>query len=185
MIIEYTKDKRWQCFPTAFAMLHLHEEFPPLGSRILTPARVMELIGHDGSAITHAGLPEPLKRRGFHIQEIIDVALYLGYAMTEIQHSPQIVSKPWTPNLGHTDCLVAPVQITKGDDASRRFKRHIDESQGILATRTKIQSHAWAYEDGTIYDPDGNHAPMKFNAEDLAKLGHFPVALWRLDLIAD
>jgi len=167
-------------------MLHLHEDLGAIGSQILTPERVMKLIGHDGSAITHAGLPEPLKRRGFHIQEIIDVALQLGYAMTEIQHSPQIISKPWKPSLDQTDSLIRPIQIKESDDASRRFKRHIDESRGILSTRQKDgKSHAWAYEDGTIYDPDGNHAPMKFNEEDLAELGHFPVALWRLDRITD
>lgn len=185
MIIEYVKNKRWQCFPTAFAMLGLDEEIPPIGSLPLTPERVMELIGHDGGFITHPGLPEPLKRRGFHIQEIIDVAISLGYAMTEIQHSPQIVSKPWKPNLGHADCLVAPTRIKEGDDASRRFKCHIDTSQGILATRTKYKSHAWAYEDGTIYDPDGDHPPMQFDEADLAKLQHTPVALWRVDRIAD
>lgn len=184
MIIEYVKNKRWECFPTAFAMLDLHEDCGAIGSLLLTPERVMKIIGHDGSAITHAGLPEPLKRRGFHIQEIIDVALYIGYAMTEIQHSPQIVSVPLKSTMEQTT-MIKPIQIKEGDDASRRFKRHIDTSQGILATRTKLKSHAWAYEDGTIYDPDGDHPPMQFDEADLAKLQHTPVALWRVDRIAD
>lgn len=169
MITEYVKRERWQCFPTALAML--------IGT--LTPDAVMDLIGHDGSEITHAGLPEPLKRRGFHIQEIIDIALLLGYSMTEIQHSPQLVSVP----LKSTMEQAPPIQIKKSDDASLRFKCHVDTSRGILSTRTRITSHAWAYEDGTIYDPDGDHPPMQYNEADLAKLQHHPVALWRLDSI--
>jgi hypothetical protein len=164
MITAYDKPKRWQCLPTTFAML-----------TGLTPKGVMTYIGHDGSDITHPGLPEPLKRRGFHIQEIIDVAFELGYAMTEIQYYYSI-----TPL-----STIAGMQIIEGDDASRRFEEHIHESRGILATHTKVGGHSWAYENGIVYDPDGKQPPREYDLQAFLTLGHMPKMLWRLDPIAD
>lgn len=169
MITEHKKPKRWQCLPTAFAML-----------TPLTPSDVMARIGHDGSEITHAGLPEPLKRRGFHIQEIIDVAFYYGYAMTEIQYGPTI-----TPYVSGGPTAGSATRVIGDDDARIRFELHIKTSRGLLATHSQVQGHVWAYEDGIVYDPDGIHEPFSYSVDVLNQLKVVPVALWRLDRIAD
>lgn len=168
MITTHKKPERWQCLPTALAML-TH----------LTPEQVMGKIGHDGSEITHAGLPEPLKRRGFHIQEIIDVAFSLGYAVTEIQYGPTI-----TPYVSGQPAAGSATRVITDDDARARFEHHIDASRGLLATHSKVQGHVWAYQDGIVFDPDGIQSPFSYSVEELNRLHAVPVALWRLDPIA-
>ena len=51
-------------------------------------ADIFDEIGHDGSQIIWPDLPEPMCRRGFHPQELIDVCLARGYAATRIELSP-------------------------------------------------------------------------------------------------
>ena len=54
----------WMCMPLAFAM-----------ALDMPVADLLAAIGHDGSEIVFPSLPEPLCRRCFHIQELIQVCL--------------------------------------------------------------------------------------------------------------
>lgn len=105
------------------------------------PDVLTELIGHDGSEIIFPGLPEPARRRGFHVQEIIECAHAYGYAVTPIDALP--IS---TPN-GFNEYPV-PLGL-------ERFKKHLNVP-GIFTGRARKWGHACAW-DGceTMYDPRG------------------------------
>ena len=66
----------WMCMPLAFAM-----------ALDMPVADLLAAIGHDGSEIVFPSLPEPLCRRCFHIQELIQVALSRGLG----RHAGRIV----------------------------------------------------------------------------------------------
>ena len=51
-------------------------------------ADLLAAIGHDGSEIAFPSLPEPLCRRCFHIQELVQVALARGFAATPVELFP-------------------------------------------------------------------------------------------------
>ena len=51
-------------------------------------ADLLAAIGHDGSEIVFPSLPEPLCRRCFHVQELIQVALSRGLAVTPVELFP-------------------------------------------------------------------------------------------------
>lgn len=53
---------------------------------------VYEAIGHDGSEIIWPDLPDPYCRRGFHPQELIDMAWNHGWAVTSFEVHPQSAS---------------------------------------------------------------------------------------------
>jgi hypothetical protein len=73
---------RWSCLPTSFALV------------LKVPVQsIIDWIGHDGSEILWPDLPEPLKRRGFHIQELIDFCWMLKIAVTQFQAIPCSGSK--------------------------------------------------------------------------------------------
>lgn len=71
----------WACLPTAFSMA----TGVPFWKWILA-------IGHDGGQVIFENLPEPLKRRGFHPQELIRAALSFDIAVTELQINPVITT---------------------------------------------------------------------------------------------
>jgi hypothetical protein len=104
-------------------------------------------IGHDGSGIAFPTEPEPACRRGFHVQECIDVALRLGYAITPIELFPR-----HAPSFS-----VPPVRVLFGNEQGNldRFARLIDSGRGVIAGHGRHWCHAVAYEHGAIYDPNG------------------------------
>ena len=67
----------WMCMPLAFAM-----------ALDMPVADLLAAIGHDGSEIVFPSLPEPLCRRCFHVQELIQVALSRGLAVTPVELFP-------------------------------------------------------------------------------------------------
>ena len=73
------KDNNWSCLPSAFAMC--------MGVNL---QRLIELIGHDGSAIAWPDYPEPLCRRGFHIQEILYAIHKLNFSAMPVQLNPTL-----------------------------------------------------------------------------------------------
>ena len=128
---------RWSCLPTAFAIA------------FDTPAEVfIEHIGHDGSEIMWPQLKEPMRRRGFHVQECIDVATRAGFAVTPFEMIPR-----------HAPAYPVPaVSILFGgslDAAYVRFARIIDASTGVITGHGCNTGHAVAYERGMILDPRG------------------------------
>lgn len=167
----------WSCLPAAFA------------TALEVPCDVLiALIGHDGSEITHAGLPEPLKRRGFHPQEMIKVCVEDGMAVTRIELMPSASALPeykfgtWQPKLFDTG----------GWDW---FKKNLFNSTGVIDCRTAVGTgHAMAYEGvqcvgshadtyARIYDP-ATDSQFNFRVpEDAERRDCFFVAIWRLENI--
>ena len=125
---------RWSCLPTAFAIA--------LGVSV---REVIERIGHDGSEVAFPGLPEPERRRGFHIQECIDVAIALGVSVTPIEAFPR-----HSPTVG-MDPIV--IRFPEGNEA--RFRRTIETTRGVLTGRGLRSRHAVAYDHRLIIDPNG------------------------------
>lgn len=131
------KPNRWSCSITAAAMV------------LRTPvAQLLERLGHDGSEIVFPELPDPARRRGFHSQELIHIAWYLGYTVTPMELFPMIAPSEGTGSI--------PV-IFEGDQNNnwKRFIDIINNSEGIIEGRGKTWRHTVAYFNGMIYDPDG------------------------------
>lgn len=155
----------WSCLPAAFATA--------LGVPI---EAVIGIIGHDGSEITHAGLPEPMNRRGFHPQELIKLCLEDRIAVTRIELFPQAV-----PHGG-------PEVLSKSFDVGgwEWFRKNLVHSAGVIDCRTAVgMGHAMAYQGmgnhALIFDP-ANGDEFEFREpEDTERRDRFLVALWRLD----
>jgi len=133
------KPTPWSCIGTAFAMV-----------LDISVAEFFGLVGHDGSQIAFPTLPDPMARRGLHIQECIAACLRLGYAVTPVELFPVI--QPTTP--GENNILVL-----FGEDESanwERFGQTIRTSTGVLEGVGRRCLHAVAYDHGTIFDPDGD-----------------------------
>ena len=101
-------------------------------------------VGHDGSDIVFPHLPEPGKRRGFHIQEFISVILKSGFAMTPIEVLPYS-----TPDGKHE----FPVDFPNHEE---RFWNLMYNSVGILTGLRTRWRHAVAWNGKRIYDPLGS-----------------------------
>ncbi len=99
----------------------------------ITYNALVNRIGHDGQAIIFPDLPDPGKRQGFHIQEIIDVALDMGFAVTPIEALPYS-----TPDGQKTFGVNFKI---------KRFQNHLKNSRGVITGMKKIWRHA-VYWDG-------------------------------------
>ncbi len=125
----------WSCIISAAAMvLDLH------------PDVVEECIGHDGSEIIFPKMRDPARRRGFHIQEIIDCAYAYGYAMTPTEGCP--ISTP-------DDVLECEVKFHED-----RFTDYLKDNVGIITGQTRLWGHAVAWDTERIFDP--RVSPMEF-----------------------
>lgn len=157
----------WSCLPTAFAIA--------LDVPVET---IISLIGHDGSEITHAGLPEPLNRRGFHPQELIKILVEDKMAVTRIELAPTAISTT----------IGIRCDSTKSFDVGgwAWFKKNLFHSEGVIECRTAVGTgHAMAYlgmgDYARIYDPS-NRDEFKFREpQDAEQRDRFLIALWRLE----
>jgi hypothetical protein len=124
---------------------------------------MMEAIGHDGSEIIFPDLPEPMSRRGHHVQECIRVAMRFGYYSTPIELLPATASK---------GCA----QVFQLPDCRDLFDTKIRTSRGVLECTGRRFDHAVAFGYGTIYDPDGHTYPYYREVCEARRL--FPYKLW-------
>ena len=104
-------------------------------------ADLIKEIGHDGSEIIFPELPEPGKRRGFHMQEIIDVAIKKGYAVTPIEPLPCS-----TPD---------GLKVYTVHFEIKRFQNHLENTRGIITGMKRKWRHAVYWADSYILDPIG------------------------------
>lgn len=125
------KSNPWECLLVASAMA--------MG---LPANQLRELLGHDGSNIVDEGVPEPAGRRGFHEQEIIHVALDLGWAVTSYERCP---------------VAAYPNNIVELGDRSETFNMLVDKCSGVLLGSGQKTGHAMAFHEGWVFDPDGIH----------------------------
>lgn len=163
---------RWSCLPTAVAI-----------ALNVTVESVISWVGHDGSEITHAGLPEPMNRRGFHQQEMIEMCLMDGLAVTQIDLYPCAYGIPKGSSRG------LKLFSIRNESEESRFLRHLLNTKGWLDVRTKSGlGHALAYSENyqdtiSVVDPTaGNHFSIK-NIAQFHEKGFIPVSLFRLDPI--
>jgi hypothetical protein len=104
-------------------------------------------IGHDGTEKVWPHLPEPLCYKGFHTQELLDVALTRGYALVQIDASPWGLSiESEKPNRIFTD-----------EQEDSRMILHMEGVQGILIGEVEGGArHACAWDGKLVYDPRGH-----------------------------
>ena len=133
------------------------------------------IVGHDGSEIAFPALPDPMARRGLHIQECIAACVKLGYAVTPVELFPVIQST--TPGEDK-------IFVLFGEDQSanwERFGQTITTSTGVLEGVGRRCLHAVAYDHGMILDPDGGHYP--YSRAACESRGFHPRRAWRVDLL--
>ena len=154
------KPKRWMCLVTSFAM-----------ALDIPVSEAIERLGHDGSRRLWPHLPEPLCRRGFHPQELIDLCRFYGYAVTRVELCPRIAPAQDEQ----------PVPILDDAHAWSRFEDILQTSFGVIEGVGRECGHAVAYDRGHIFDPDGrNYAYLRIGCE---ARGFYVRHLWRLDPI--
>jgi hypothetical protein len=126
---------RWSCLAAAFAtVLDIEIE------------DVIREVGHDGSEEVCASDPEPYNRRGFSIQEMIDLCLIRGVCVTHIERDPI-----WVNRYGNVHHI-----WTSGDE---RFAKHLEGRVGVLTGVMHEGDHAVAWDGHQIYCPKGIHLP--------------------------
>lgn len=133
---------RWSCLATSFAMV------------LDVPLEeLIEEIGHDGSEVIFPDLPEPLRRRAFHVQELIDCAIRRGVSVTPIEGLPAA-----SPDSRHT--ITLPQR-----DPSRRLRDYLVFHKGVLTGLSQSgnpHAVAWLGDDRCYYDPkDAEPHPLE------------------------
>jgi hypothetical protein len=140
----------WSCLPTAFA------NFLDVGVQ-----EIFDFCGHDGSEyVFDAPYPvcgeslsdvlylDALRRRSFHIQEIIDFCISKDWTVTEILRD--VIS---TNGSQHFSLL-----------SGQRIYSYINKYDGIIIGEVNNRCHAVTWRDKLIYDPNGITYPLdKFN----------------------
>ena len=143
----------------------------------ISAADFFGLVGHDGSEIAFPMLPDPMARRGLHIQECIAACLQLGYSVTPVELFPVIRATP--PSAKEI------VVLFDNDESAnwRRFERTIQSSAGVLEGLGRQCHHAVAYDRGMIFDPDGDQYPYSRSA---CQSRHFIArCAWRVTLMKE
>lgn len=173
-MISINNPNAWSCLPTAFAMA--------LGVDL---NYILKDIGHDGSEITHAGLPEPLNRRGFHMQELIKVATQRDHAVTPIELAPMGVP---AVNSGGRALDMNLASTPKMFDTGHWdwFKDNLFWYDGVIECRKACGTgHAVAShgrrDHAAIHDPATGGGFTFREPSDAEERGLFFVTLWKLD----
>ena len=113
---------RWSCLITSFAMV-----------METSVSELVKELGHDGSELVRPG-PEPLCRRGFHPQELIQICAHSrGYAVETLEPRPRF------------------------EDNIRVKVPFLMVGIGILLS----ERHAVAWDGDRILDPSGLVAPCR------------------------
>ena len=152
----------WMCMPLAFAM-----------AQDIPVADLLAALGHDGSEIVFPSLPEPLCRRCFHIQELVQVVLARGFAATPVELFPVLQPTEAGP---HRIALYA-------DNNWRRFEEAIRAGRGVIDGTGARHGHTVAYDHGRIFDPKGS----VYDYSRLACEAHqfYTRCAWRIDPIGE
>jgi hypothetical protein len=164
MLPPQLQPNRWSCVVTSFAMA--------LGIKV---DDLIKSVGHDGSEIVSPD-QGPAGRRGFHVQECIEIAWLMGFAATEIELFPvsQLVN-------GHTKMILFPPDAANLDGNWDRFRSHVLSSRGVILGRGPNHGHAVAYENGLVSDPGGTQ--YHFTQGACEQRHFYCTSLWRLDRI--
>lgn len=110
----------------------------------------VDFIGHDGSDVVFPELTEPKCRRGFHSQELVELAIRYGIFPTPFQVLPTLRSE-----CGQFSHAMYPYTIPR----FALFQGIIESTRGVLEGTGITCHHAVAYDRGKIFDPDGQEFP--------------------------
>jgi len=116
-------------------------------------ADLIREIGHDGGKIIFPELPEPGKRQGFHMQEIIDIAIKRGYAVTPIEPLPCS-----TPD---------GLKVYTVHFEIKRFYNHLENARGIITGMKRKWRHAVYWDGCCVIDPAGTVYDLDFLDMDI------------------
>lgn len=159
-----TQPNKWSCLPTALA------------NALRDDVRIYwDYLGHDGSEIVWPELPEPQCRRGFHIQEMVDLAYKLGRLLVPIEMESLVqkdVTQAWMDLGNEIQSLVV-----NGGDGKRLTDLYLNmgrlivpfprmtpiefyfgKHDGILlgkGSRGRSHAAAWNHKEQLVYDPCG------------------------------
>ena len=127
----------------------------------------VEFVGHDGSDVVFPELAEPMCRRGFHQQEMIELALHLGVSPVPFQVLPSLRSE-----CGQFSHAMYPHVTLRFE----MFHEIIGSSKGVLEGACRKCHHAVAYEYGRIFDPDGRE--FNYSLKNCEAQGFYGKQLW-------
>lgn len=117
------------------------------------PAALVEAIGHDGKEVLWPQYKRPYCYRGYHIQEMIDVALDRGIALVSIECYPR--SGP-APDPSQAQMLWG-VQFSQD-----RFIEWVTGREALLIGEAKGGGgHACAWDGEIVFDPNGYKYPLE------------------------
>jgi len=153
------KPNAWSCAITALAM-----------ALDIPVKNVIEEAGHDGSEIIFPLLMEPACRKGFHSQELVQIAWRHGYAMTPVELFPMILATDHSKT--------HHVWYQTEAEYRARFMRIINSTCGILEGRGKRCHHAVYNCYGQIFDPDPGMLVYEFSFANCEKRKFYASQLW-------
>ena len=159
---------KWTCLPAAVAT-HLF-------SMCDDPLQEMfDRLGHDGSEVVRQFDQDPQRRRGFHPQEMFELAMQESQlATTQIDLLPSA-----QPDHRHAACYFKTVV---SEDHEQRFARHLQNSYGWASCMTRRGTgHALAYDYATIGDPSTGEMFTYNSTQDAESRGLYILSLFRLD----
>ena len=161
-----TKPNRWSCVAVSFAMA-INRSFDEF----------VEEVGHDGSEVIWPWLPEPMCRRGFHIQECIRVAMRHDFTVTPVELIPAIAPSSLPPTPSSEDTI--PYPVLYGPTLNTNFcyfDQHVLYGRGVITGVGRQCLHAVAFDHGTIYDPEG--ITYSYSQEHCLEMGFITQCLW-------
>ena len=155
------KPNRWSCSVTAFAM-----------AIDIPVQQLINDIGHDGSEKIFTHLPDPMCRRGFHSQELIQIAWQYGFACTPLEMYPMLRCEPFfgpRPNREPNERGGLPMEHSVLFDGSvvgnqSRFIAGVQVTRGVMEGQGCRCHHAVYYHFGQIWDPDGGQYEYSLEA---------------------
>jgi hypothetical protein len=112
----------------------------------IMPKVIYDMLGHDGSEIIYPDLKDPYRRRSFHIQEMISVALKLGFVPCPIDKDiifGQMVDKDGV-EIEHPQYALT---------IERHLEHYLALRPGVI--QTPYHAVAWNHQEQRVYDPAG------------------------------
>lgn len=130
---------------------------------------MLKEIGHDGSAIIHPDLPEPRKRRAFHIQECLQVLDARGYAATPFDAISALVTDD-----------THQIELNWATD----FENHLRSGDGVIMGVGVSNRHAVAWVDQMVYDPNGHTYDYDQLVDNTLRRVFYPQTFWKIKSVA-
>lgn len=167
--------ERGLCIVAAFAMV-----FDEPADQLLTE------LGDKWKTLAFEGLPVPYCWRGVHTQELILLALKRRLAVTPIELFPQVAPPQFTQPSSNRSYNEVVVFHGETEDANWAIFNNVILNQrgvvkGLLAPRhiPFRRGHAVAFENGVIFDPDGE--AYQYSVAACEQHNFYPHCAYRID----